>query len=191
MIFGPKFAQNWYFRFKTEKSHFCVRPWSLLTILSFSAREPIDTVPGQLATRKNKNWIKWRLNFQWCYIMLSFYNKHQFCFNIEVFYFFMVYFSSLLFQLPNFVSQIEIAFCCDIVLQVNSSTLDDLCFHQTKSFLFLKLSFSLPKYLLKFCFTSSLMIPYFSMSRFFKQKRSQPLQQIHKLLKLKFFKIWN
>ena len=38
-----KFSQTGYFRSKTEKSHFCVRPWLLLTILNFSARRPTDT----------------------------------------------------------------------------------------------------------------------------------------------------
>ena len=28
---------------ETQKSHFSVRPWSLLTILNFSEQEPIDT----------------------------------------------------------------------------------------------------------------------------------------------------
>ena len=28
---------------KQKKSHFCVRPWTLLTILKFSAQAPTDT----------------------------------------------------------------------------------------------------------------------------------------------------
>ena len=42
---GTKFPQKEYFRTKIEKWHFCERPWSLLTILNFSARTPTDTTP--------------------------------------------------------------------------------------------------------------------------------------------------
>ena len=42
--FWTKFAQESYFRSKAEKSNFCVRPWSLLTILNFSARGLTDTM---------------------------------------------------------------------------------------------------------------------------------------------------
>ena len=43
LIFLTKFVQKEYFRLKTEESHLGVRPWSLLTILNFSARGPTDT----------------------------------------------------------------------------------------------------------------------------------------------------
>ena len=43
LIFWTKFAQKGYFGSKTEKSHFCLRPWSLLTILNFSKRGLTDT----------------------------------------------------------------------------------------------------------------------------------------------------
>ena len=43
LTFGTKFAQKGFFQSKTEKSHFYVRPWSLLNILNFSARGPTDT----------------------------------------------------------------------------------------------------------------------------------------------------
>ena len=43
LIFWVKFAQKGYFWSKTEKSQLCVRPWSLLTMLNFSARGPTDT----------------------------------------------------------------------------------------------------------------------------------------------------
>ena len=36
-FFFTKFAQKGYFRSETEKSNLCVRPWSLLTTLNFSA----------------------------------------------------------------------------------------------------------------------------------------------------------
>ena len=39
LIFWAKCAQKWYFRSETEISHLCGRPWSLLTILNFSARD--------------------------------------------------------------------------------------------------------------------------------------------------------
>ena len=39
---GTKFSQKVYLRFKTEKSHFWVGSWSLLTILNFSARGPTN-----------------------------------------------------------------------------------------------------------------------------------------------------
>ena len=40
MIVWTKFAKQVYLRSKTEKLHFYVRPWSLLAIFDFSAREP-------------------------------------------------------------------------------------------------------------------------------------------------------
>ena len=43
IFFFTKFVQKGYFRLKTEKSHLRVRPWSLLTILNFSARKSADT----------------------------------------------------------------------------------------------------------------------------------------------------
>ena len=42
LIFLTKFAQKGYFHSKTEKSYLCVCPWSLLTILNFSARGLTD-----------------------------------------------------------------------------------------------------------------------------------------------------
>ena len=39
LIFWTKFVQKGYFWCKTEKLHFCVRSWSLLTTLNFSAWE--------------------------------------------------------------------------------------------------------------------------------------------------------
>ena len=53
------------FRVYREKSYFCVRPWSLLTLLYFSARVPTDTTaslfsfynPGQNKWNKHKNFI--------------------------------------------------------------------------------------------------------------------------------------
>ena len=43
LIFLTKLAQKRNFQLKTEKSHLCVHPWSLLTRLNFSARGPADT----------------------------------------------------------------------------------------------------------------------------------------------------
>lgn len=39
LIFCTKFARKGDFRFKTEKCHFCVRPWSFLTIFIFFTRQ--------------------------------------------------------------------------------------------------------------------------------------------------------
>ena len=36
LIFCTKFPEERYFRSKAEKSHFCLRPWSLFTILIFA-----------------------------------------------------------------------------------------------------------------------------------------------------------
>ena len=41
--FEPNLTEKRYFRSKTEKLHFCMRPWSLLNISNFFAREPTDT----------------------------------------------------------------------------------------------------------------------------------------------------
>ena len=43
LIFWTKFVQKGYFRSEAEKSHLCLPPWSLFTILNFSARRPIQT----------------------------------------------------------------------------------------------------------------------------------------------------
>ena len=43
-FFSTKFSKKGYFRSKTEKSHLYVRPWSLLTILNFSARRPTNAM---------------------------------------------------------------------------------------------------------------------------------------------------
>ena len=42
-IFWNKLAQKGYLRSKTEKPHFCVRPWSLRTMLNLSAWGPRGT----------------------------------------------------------------------------------------------------------------------------------------------------
>ena len=42
-FFLTKFARKGYFRSKTEKLRLCVRPWSLFTILNFSAGWSTDT----------------------------------------------------------------------------------------------------------------------------------------------------
>ena len=43
LISWTKFAQNWY----SNKLHFCMCPWSLLTILNLFARWPTDTTTFQ------------------------------------------------------------------------------------------------------------------------------------------------
>ena len=43
LISWTKFAQNWY----SKKLHFCMCPWSLLTILNLFARWPTDTTTFQ------------------------------------------------------------------------------------------------------------------------------------------------
>ena len=43
-IFWTIFEQKGYFQFKTEILHFSMRPWSLLTILSFSTQEPTHKI---------------------------------------------------------------------------------------------------------------------------------------------------
>ena len=39
---------------ETQKSHFCVPPWSLLTILNFSERGPTDTTVFNLSTPSSR-----------------------------------------------------------------------------------------------------------------------------------------
>ena len=43
LSFEIRFPLKGHFRSKTEKCHFCVRPWSLNTRLNFSARVPTET----------------------------------------------------------------------------------------------------------------------------------------------------
>ena len=43
LIFWKKFAQNWF----SKKLHFCLCPWSLLTLLTLFARWPTDTTTLQ------------------------------------------------------------------------------------------------------------------------------------------------
>ena len=43
LIFGGKFVQNWF----PKKLHFCMSPWSLLTILTSFERWPTDTTTHQ------------------------------------------------------------------------------------------------------------------------------------------------
>ena len=63
-FFPTKLAQIGYFQSWTEKSHFCLSPRSLLTILYFTARGPTDTEAFlnfcPPSSRRNKN-----LNHNW------------------------------------------------------------------------------------------------------------------------------
>ena len=44
LIFWTKFSQKGHFLLETEKSQMSVRPWSLLSILNFSALGPTDAM---------------------------------------------------------------------------------------------------------------------------------------------------